>query len=160
MPLGISVIECEKIWVLSRKMTSLSRSNRHETAINRSQSAIYGYNSRSTERIRLNFWPGSGMWCRFGFESSTVKNFGFWVVKWHHYLHETTINRRQSAMYGYNSRFTKRIRLKFCPGSDPWCRFGLVSLTVKNFGFWVGKWHHYLHETAINLHQCAMYGWL
>ena len=148
MPLGISVIDCEKNRILSREMTSLPSWNRHETAISRSQSVIYGNNSRSTEQIRLNFWPGSGPWCCLGLVSSIVKKIELWVGKWRHYRHETAINQPQSAIYGYNSRSTERIRLNFWPGSGMWCRFGLVSLTVKNFGFWVGKWGHYLHETA------------
>ena len=172
MPLGISVIDCEKNRILSRKMTSLPPWNRHETAISRSQSVIYGNNSRSTEQIRLNFWPGSVQWCRFRLMSLKVKNFGFWFEKSRHYQHETAINRPQSVLNPrymaiiiylnllvYNSRPTERIRLNFWPGSDMWCRFGFVSSKNKNFRFWIVTRYLYLHETVINRRQSAMYGY-
>ena len=139
---------------------------------NQLQSAIYGYNSRFTEQIRLKLWPGSVQWCRFRLLSLKVKNFGCWVEKSRHYHHKTAINRPQSVLNPrymaiiiylnlliYNSISTERIRLNFWPGSDMWCRFGFVSSTIKNFGFWVVKWHHYLHENIINRPQSAMYGY-
>ena len=136
---------CCRLGLVSSKVENFGfwvrkwRHYRHETATNGPKSAIYGNNSRCTERIRLKLWTGSGPWCRLGLVSSKLKIFGFWVRKRRHYRHETATNGPKSDIYGNYSRCTEQIRLKLWPGSGPWCSLGLVSSKVINIGFLVRK---------------------